>query len=477
MRAHGREIRTVELGTVVALVTLLGFAIRLFWILEVQSPFTAVYSDMGGYMTRAEDLLRTSASASAQPTGDPRLLAFYPWGTHVLIAMELAVVGKSLVGIAIIHAAVGAATVAFTTLLAARFDPRRSVVALVGLVAALWQPQITSGAFFMSEMWYSAALTGGSWLFVRALDRSQGRAATASSALGAGVLTAIAFAVRPQVLLTCVFVGLGLLPRIVREVERGSLPRAALRYGRIVVLVGLPLLITIGASAERLHRLSGRYGLISENGELNRVFADTDVGKLESEWIDPHGRPNGAWYSPQNKQPLRPESIVRFRGYIGDPEILERIRREHVEGVPIVRRIERALRNASYLVWRNYPNPEEDFRADPRRRRLQRFFANATLALLPLAVLGLAAARRSSAALVVASQLVTIAVVAAFYFAEARHRVPYDPFLVIAGISGGARIARRLLALLLLLARRSRLRRALRWGARGTETRPGTNLA
>jgi uncharacterized membrane protein YfcA len=102
----------------------------------------------------------------------------------------------------------------------------------------------------------------------------------------------------------------------------------------------------------------------------------------------------------------------------------------------------------SYLVWRNYPNPEEDFHADPRRAWLQRFFYRATLVLVPLAAVGLlgGGARRRSAALLIAAQLVTIVVAAAFYFAEARHRVPYDPFLVIAGVSGGARIARRVYA-------------------------------
>ena len=456
MRAEGREIRTVELGAVVAGATLLAFVVRLLWILKVQSPFTAVYSDMAGYVTRAEALLQTAPAAPS----DPRLLAFYPWGTHVLIAMELALVGRSLVGIAIIHAAVGAATVAFTTLLAARLDRRRGVVLVAAVVAALWQPQITSGAFFLSEMWYSAALTGSSWLFVRALERRGGTLGM----LGSGALTAIAFAVRPQVVLTCVLVVLGLVPQIVRQLRRGSFRGAAARSGRILVLVGVPLAVTIAASAERLHRLSGRYGLISENGELNRVFADTDVGRLESTWVGPHGEPNSAWYSPQNKHPLRPGSVVQFRGYIGDPVLLERIRRQRLQGVSLSRRIGRALRNVSYLAWRNYPNPEEDFHGDPRRARLQRFFAQATLALVPLAVIGLrgAAARRSSAVLVIAAQLVTIVVVAAFYFAEARHRVPYDPFLVAAGVSGGARSVAQLRAWL-RAGWRSLLRRERTW--------------
>jgi hypothetical protein len=49
--------------------------------------------------------------------------------------------------------------------------------------------------------------------------------------------------------------------------------------------------------------------------------------------------------------------------------------------------------------------------------------------------------RRRVAGIVVLANLATIVVVAAVYFAEARYRVPYDPFLIVAATVGVAALA------------------------------------
>jgi hypothetical protein len=442
MRRSSRPIQRFELAAIVLVVSAVAFAVRLAWILRVQSPHDAVYSDMGGYVARADELLQGTAS------GDPRLLAFYPWGTHVLIALEFAAFGRSsVVGIAVTHALVGALPVACVVLLSARLVESRLLVAGAGLVAALWQPQIAFAGFFMSEIWFTAAITLGAWLLVLQMEKGT-RSLGALGSLGAGCAFAAAFVIRPQVLLTCALLGLALAPRVLRSVidcvraSRTGRTTSRLRWiGRWGLLVA-PLLLAIVGSSIRLHRLTGRFGLISENGAVMKLFADTTVSRIEASWTSADGTSHVAWFSPAMNHPVREEDIVRLKGYVGDPDVLERIRKARVDRMSLAQRAKRMKRHVVHLVSRNFPNPEEDFHGDPRRAWLQRAFARATLGLLPLAAIGVFSMRRRVAGIVVIANLVTIVVVAACFYAEARYRVPYDPFLVIAATAGLASLVR-----------------------------------
>ena len=408
---------------------LVAFVVRLLWVLRVQSPHGAVYSDMGGYVARADELLGLTAP------GDPRMLAFYPWGAHVLFAAEFAVLGRSSeVGIAIVHAFFGAVPAACVTLITARLDPSRWTAAAAGIVAALWHPQITYAAVFLSELWFTAALLVASWLFLRHLEHK-------GSSFAAGCALAVAFVVRPQVILTCAIVGLALVLRSLRSLFAG---RFALRDARRWIFLLLPLACAIGGSSYRLYTLSGRIGLISENEAIMRLFGSTSVSRVEATWESKDGRTRSAWFSPAMQHPVKEEDIVRFHGYVADPRILGAIREERVRATPISDRLRRMRRNVEHLVLRNYPNPEEDFNRDPRRAFLQRMFRQATLVLLPFAAIGLIVLRRRVEAIVLVANFLTAIITAALYYAEARYRVPYDPFLIIAAVVGFSGTARYL---------------------------------
>jgi hypothetical protein len=453
----------LQVAMIAVAVFLLAFSVRFYWAVKIQSPWVAVYSDMAGYVDRANQLL------SGKESADPRSMAFYPWGAHALIAAELWAFGKqSLLGIGFVHAFVGALPAFCATLLTARLVRSLAFVSLAGVAVALWHPQITYVGYFMSEIWFSGALLMTAWLVARHLDHKT----HAAGALAAGVALAVAFCVRPQVLMSCAIFAVGLvLLKGNQIIERVALAwhdrRSALHatYRAIVrplfhrwFLVLVPLAIAMGGSSYRLYRLSGgRIGIISENDALNRVFADTKIGKIESSWKNAKGEWFGAWYAPAMKLPIRGDGdTVSFTGYIGDPEILERIRKDQVKDVPIVKRIQRAMRNVRGLAWHCFPNPEEDFaRNDPRRAFFQRFFYNATLGIMPLALVGLWGMRRKPAGLILIANLLSSPIVAALYFAEARHRVPYDPFLVIAAVVGVTVIARYILGLVDFLRRRS----------------------
>jgi hypothetical protein len=421
-------IRRRGIGWIALAALVLAFIVRLLWILRVQSPQDAVYSDMGGYVHRAEELLGLA------PTDDPRLLAFYPWGAHTLIAAEFAVFGRhSVVGIAVVHAFVSAISAACVPLIAARVCRSRITVGVAASIAVLWHPQITYAAFFMSELWFSGAIALATWLYVRHVENRAG-------ALGCGCAIAVATVVRPQALLTCVIATILLAPLVFHARSRRGLRRAAPRLASLV----LPVVIIVGWSAARVHRLSGgHYGLISENESITRLFGMTHVGHAEATWTTPAGVRMTAWYSPSQRHPVAERNIVRFEGYIGDSEIIGRIIEQRIRSMSTTERLQLARRNVEGLVLHTYPNPEEDFaRKDRRRALLQRWFRLAVIGLLPFGAIGLWLAGRRVAGVLMIAQLATMVLTAVIYSAEARYRAPYDPFIIVAAACGAEAVFR-----------------------------------
>ncbi len=404
--------------TVVALgVFLLAFAVRVFWILRVQSPLDTVYSDMAGYVGRAESLL-----AHRTPS-DPRVLSIYPPGTHTLLALEFLVLGRNARGpIAVAHALVGAIAAPCMTALAARLVPSLAVAALVGTLVALWYPHVSFGGLFSSEIWFSAAISLHAWLNVGQWKRAPGK-------LAVGLAAATAFFVRPQFLMTW---GLDLGARGLGLAWHRGVADAMRSLAWLVV----PVAVTIVATSVRFHRLSGHWGLIAESSG-NRLWADTDVCQINSTWRTPNGETWSYWFSPPSKPARKPSDSVHFDGFIVDPDILDGIRRERLRGVSWRQRVERKLGNISLLVTGNLPWPESNYRDPPWRAALQRSFADALLfGVLPLSGLGLLLGRRNGTMLIVAANLVTVVFAAAFFFGEARYNIPYAPFALLLAVVG-----------------------------------------
>jgi hypothetical protein len=421
----------------------LAFGVRLAWVLLVQSPFDAVYSDMAGYVERAKWLLQHELP------GEPRILVSYPYGTHCLVALELLVSGANpRIPVAVIQALVGAIPAACMAALAVRLVPRRWAAVLVGGAVALWYPQVAFSGFFLSEVWFTAAIAVHAWLEAQEGDR-------AWRSLAIGAVSSLAFVVRPQFLLTFLLVTGS---RAVVQTWRRGFAVAARR----ALLVGLPLALTIGASAVRLHRFSGHWGLIAENG-LNRIWAETDVCEVHAHWIAPDGNDWNYWFSPPSETPCPKKRIERFEGYIGDPDILDGIRRKHLAGVTFRRRVQRVLRNVNLLINRNLPWPESaEKEKPPWRGVLQVWFAQLLRSIvLPLAGAGFLFGRRGTTRLVLAANLATPIIAAAFFFGEARYHVPYDAMAIVLAVAG-AHVIATLAREVWMLQRRRRRERAAR---------------
>ena len=403
-----------------------AFAVRFYWVLHVQSPLDAEYSDMGGYVARAEGLL-----ARVVPD-DPRLLTTYPFGTHTILALEFLALGRhSGRAIAVAHALVGAIPAACVPFLMVRLVPRRWAAALAGGLVALWYPQVCFTGFFLSEIWFSAAIALHACFVARDFRRVPGQIATS-------LISSIAFVVRPQFLMTWLLEMAGRTLVLLRR-------RGVLGTVRSLVWLILPMALTLAACSVRLHALAGHWGLIAESG-INRVWADTDICKLEAHWQTPNGSEYNYWFSPPSKQPCPQSGSISFTGFIADSKILDAIRAKRLRGVPWWRRLSRMASNVDLLIDRNLPWPETNYREPPWRLALQEDFrALFKFVIFPLCLLGLVLGPRNRTTLILAANLTTVVVAAAIFFGEARYHVPYDPFAIVLAITGAHEVFRRAL--------------------------------
>jgi hypothetical protein len=400
-----------------------ALAVRLAWVRGVSNPFDNIYSDMGGYIDRALRLV------GARPPGFVRDLGIYPFGTHTVYAAEMELVGWQNHGaFAFVHCLWGAAVAPFTMLLALRVVAKTWVGVAVGLLVAVWQPLVVYSGFFSSEQLSSALFVANAWLLTRHVETGRGALATALTG-------ALAYLVRPQFLLTAVLLAGAFW------VARRRWPRR-----RIPLILGC-LAVAIGVGVVRYTTLTNQFGLICDGDAMQRLFADTDIGIIESSDGD-----HNWFFAPPAKVQTGEMRKFSFRGFIGDRAPLEKARRDEVRRYTLGWRARHLLGNVALLVSRNELWPESDHARDrPWRREYNDFFKSLVLALLPLAALGLAStARRPRLVLVIAAaHVLTTIVTTALFYGEARYRVPYDAFLLLLALEGLAwlgALAGRLLA-------------------------------
>src|SRR5512140_356193 len=247
---------------------LLSLVVREAWIFLVQSPYDTIYSDMGGYIDRAREMV------DGVPRVYPRLRAFYPYGTHYVFALLFRVLGEHrTVLVRVVYAAMAAFPALHFVLFASRMFRRTWVLALLGVLFAVWQPIVWIVGFFLSEVPFTCLLFYNAWLAVRFAESRRG-------GLRLGVTSAVLFAVRPQFVLTfallAFFFALERGPVLVRRYALGA-------YARVL----LPWALVLACSALRLHALSGRGGMISENAGPHRLLADTTYSRVDASWNTP----------------------------------------------------------------------------------------------------------------------------------------------------------------------------------------------
>jgi hypothetical protein len=439
----------------------LALVTRLVWVLAIHPPHAYVFSDMHKYVERAQDL----AEHGFRP--GVRTLAWQAWGTHTLLALPLAIFGKqALWAGSVMWGLMSAAAVPVGYLLAARVCSRPWMAKAVGIALLLWHPSLSNAGYFLSETPFLFFQLWSTLLLVIVLQ--EGR-----RSVGAGVVSAIAFALRPQ---SALFYLLVLVTwAVVRRRASPVLPRH-------LVGVAVPLLLMLAFSFWRFHAHTGYWWGIAENANMNLTAGRchnivTQAFKNEGELRRSEAANNtrdGRRVSlpgyrvlakrlpPEHPLALRPameSETIRFVGYIGDPEIHEEIRRECYARTGVLEQIRYGVVNMSLLwfVGQQWPELEQKTMrtAFVTPIILFKHFFQIAVWLPSIIGIGIAIARiRSSPALsFCAWQLMTSMAIAAIFFGDIRLRTPYDPYAIILALETWAIVVPWLRAR--LIARRS----------------------
>lgn len=420
--AGSRGIPASRGSTIAALALfLLGLATRWAFSTWVQPPEDALYSDMAGYLTRAQLWIQGLADAD-------RTWAVYPPGTHWWMGIALWWFGvESLSWLGPVQALTGALVVPIVMAITRRAVRAPAAPLVAGGLVAVWPPMVAFSGYVSSETPYMLLLSASAWLSIRMVETGRG-------ALLAGAATALAYLVRPPVLLTLGLFGAWWLLR------RSVLPKATLG---VAFAFALPCALAVAGASLRFHELTGQWGLISENGAIVRFFAGTDYQRLETR--DAEGNTT-SWFSPPPMTALGLDRVFRFVGHPTDSDILDAELERHQGGRPFTYRLALLQRNIRLLAIDNENWPEHERAGDGFRALVHDVGgALAAFALLPLAVLGIGclAVRRNTAIEILALHAFTAVAVAAVYLGEVRYRVPYDGFLAVLAVYGVLFVAGR----------------------------------
>lgn len=228
-----------------------GAVIRVAWVLALHPPVDHVYSDMGGYVDRAVKL------ASGRPL--ERYDAFYPPGTHILLAIPLVIFGTDRTGLWA-GAALWCALSAFTPFAMwrfARYHLSIPAAAITAVLVSLWPLHIVYSGYFLSETPSLALLLGSLWLAARTAARGGRRGFGL-----AGLLGGMAIANRPA-----------LIANLLVAVWSAG------RRTRLVAALGMGLGAALVLALVVLHNTAavGRPTFISENSGLTFWIGHCDV--------------------------------------------------------------------------------------------------------------------------------------------------------------------------------------------------------
>ncbi len=436
----------------------LALLTRLVWVLWIHPPADYVFSDMKKYVLRAQDLV-------AHGIHSDRTLAWQSWGTHYVLALPLKLFGKgALTAGAVTWALLAAAAVPGGYLLACRVSTRRWMPPVVGVALLLWFPNLSNSGYFLSEAPFLCFQLWSTLALVRVLQEGRG-------ALGAGLLSAAAFAVRPQSALFFVLVLITWL------INRRRLPKVRVWH---LGLVAAPLLAMLAFSLWRFDYHTGQGLGVAENANMNLTAGRCHNIVTQAFRTDRHLRAskrrgntrNGRRVSlpgfrvlarsvpPRHPLALRPamnSETIRMVGYIGDAAAHRELRAECYRRTGWIEQARYSLVNVSllYVIGHQWPEQSRGAKLFLPTSDVYKF-VYLGLVWLP-SLLGLGAAlwwiARRPGLTFCAWQLLTSMTVAAVFFGTIRLRSPYDPYAMVLALEGWVlaallvrQIARRLRA-------------------------------
>src|SRR5215218_3036400 len=378
---------------------LTGVIVRIVWGLVLHPPFDYLYSDMGGYVDRAQRL--------ATGGGLQRFDAFFPPGTHMLLAAPMTLFGTERAGLwagAVLWCALSSAIPLFAWRLA-HLLLTPAAASLTALFCAFWPLYITYGGFFTSEIPSLAFLLA---------SLCAGYGAARLSGRAAGLLGGVAVVNRPQLILNLAVLAVPMLFRFRRQ----ALALAGIVAGSAVILAGA---VWHNSAA------AGKPTGLSENAGLNFWIGQCDVHDVTT--VDPARNITFQFGNPVWAQ-LGRGGTYYFEGpLVWDQGFFYEMGLQCIErdGLGHVRVLARNVLNmgATTIPW---PQVNET-----GQRGVVRLSNLAYSLLLPLIVidsifvlLRRPASGRSSGEAVMLLQLACALLVAIFFFGDPRVRSSYD---------------------------------------------------
>jgi hypothetical protein len=399
--------------------------VRLIQNLWLHPPFCDAYSDMGGYIDRARDIFD-------KPWAPDPSVAFFPYGTHLLVFSVQRVFGReSDFAVGVAFALIGTAAVTFSYLAARRLLGERTRLSLaIGLMLALYVPWVRNGSFVLSETPLAAAIAISSWLALRVADEGRSRDAALL-----GVTLALGMTFRPQLLASVLMLGV---------VALWARKRSSVS-ARSIVFVTVPIVLVLAASAVRTHYHTGRYGLVSTNGAFNLA-----LGRCHPLWLS---SANGGSYSSPSfdrlhgyaeRNGMRP--LIELDPALGENLTLDgdlwdgapalALARKCIATTGFARQVKYSLSHIVLLWFYNAPWPSP-------RTVTSAVFAILAALLVPGFILSLVLARQRDALRVwiLAAHVFGLLATAIVFYGEARLRLPYDGVLLTLAVYGYAEAA------------------------------------
>lgn len=405
------------------MVFLLALVVRLVWNLWVHPLLDYSFSDMAGYLERANDML----DKPWKPSG---AVVLFPYGTHVFLFAVKAIFGRNNgAAIGAAYALLGAFTAAFTYATAERFTKRPWVRAAVGSSAVVYYPWISLGGYALSETPFAFCVSGAAFFGLRLAD--QGRR---GDAWLLGLFLGLGTTVRPQILVSAIFLAGFLIARrrVFPNVTRGLLPRVA-----------VPILILVAASSYRLYWHTEKIGLVSTNGPLNFVFGRCHASRLNAKTktgsghFGPPALGALAYWEKEHPNPLFTLDpalgpVLLIRAKMGDAEANYALAAECVRKTGYWRQFKYAVTHVVLLWGYNIIWPDAAAKLPFMIPMIIFCGLHATFWMPPMAAaIFLAFKKQNARSMLLALHVWAVITMAIVYFGDTRYRAPYDGIIMV----------------------------------------------
>jgi hypothetical protein len=404
-------------------VTLLALSVRLLWNVAVHRPLDYAFSDMGGYLERAQ----TSIDFPDQPHG---YFALFPWGTHWMLSIVKRAFGRDNgTAIGVTYAVLGALAAGYGFSLARLLARRTTLARAVGGVFVVYYPWISLGGYTLSEPPFTLFLCATAYHALAYADRGRARDAWLfGGALAAGAIF------RPQILAALPFYALHVVLR--RRAWRRP------RWGTVALAIAAPLALVLVVSAVRVHLHTGRYGFIAQNGPVNFAF-----GRCHATSITANGPTRKSGYSPPSLGALaeheasHPQTLFRLDpareksitviGHIWEAEPFRVLAVDCIQRTGMLRQARYAVTHVALLWFFNPVWPDKIVPAFRGIMEVAQHLHNVLVLPAALVAVALAFRRRRARAMLLSLHMFALVAVAIVYFGDARLRVPYDGILIV----------------------------------------------